>query len=60
MDNPAKPIYIAYNGNVVGMEDSAELPRVELKKRLQSNVVKIVEPKQVFQVGDKVRLRKAF
>ena len=57
MDNPAKPIYIAYNGNVVGMEDSAELPRVELKKSLQSNVV---EPKQVFQVGDKVRLRKAF
>jgi hypothetical protein len=38
-------------------EDAAELPRAELKKRLQSSAVKIVEPKQVFQVGDKVRLR---
>ncbi len=38
-------------------EDAAELPRAELKKRLQSNAVKIVEPKQVFQVGDKIRLR---
>jgi hypothetical protein len=38
-------------------EDAAKLPRAELKKRLQSNAVKIVEPKQVFQVADKVRLR---
>ena len=38
-------------------EDAAELPRAELKRRLQINSVKIVEPRQVFQVGDKVRLR---